>query len=187
MGDAAVNAGLPEDGSRSRRSDDEFLTKIGSRTVRYPSDVDADLLDANLLTLARLARVLERACGELEPPLTLAQYRLLAMIDSGADRASHLARLLALAKPTVSATVDTLVARGLVVRSTWRDDRRVTTLSVSPRGHDVLAVADGAMRTRLDVVLAHVDDPGAVSAALTALGAALDRQRAERGAAEAGA
>jgi len=40
-------------------------------------------MDADLLTLARLARLLERSCGELEPPLTLAQYRLLAMIASG--------------------------------------------------------------------------------------------------------
>jgi DNA-binding MarR family transcriptional regulator len=150
--------------------------------VRYTSGVAADLL-----TLARLARLLERACGELDPPLTLAQYRLLAMIASGADRASHLAGLLALAKPTVSATVDTLVERGLVERALSRDDRRVTTLSVTARGHDVLATADDAMRARLDDVLAHVDDRAAVSEALGALGAALDQRRAQRRAARADA
>jgi DNA-binding MarR family transcriptional regulator len=144
-------------------------------------------VDADLLTLARLARLLERACGELDPPLTLAQYRLLAMIASGSDRASHLAGLLALAKPTVSATVDTLVERGLVERALSRDDRRVTTLSVTARGHDVLVSADDAMRARLDDVLAHVDDPAAVSEALGALGAALDQRRAERRAARADA
>jgi DNA-binding MarR family transcriptional regulator len=142
---------------------------------------------ADLLTLARLARLLERACGELDPPLTLAQYRLLAMIASGSDRASHLAGLLALAKPTVSATVDTLVERGLVERALSRDDRRVTTLSVTARGHDVLATADDAMRARLDDVLAHVDDRAAVADALGALGAALDQRRAERRAARADA
>jgi DNA-binding MarR family transcriptional regulator len=140
-------------------------------------------VDADLLTLARLARLLERACGELEPPLTLAQYRLLAMIASGSDRASQLAGLLALAKPTVSATVDTLVERGLVERSTSRDDRRVTTLTVTSAGHDVLAAADGAMRARLDDVVARVDDPAAVSRVLTALEGALDERRAERRAA----
>jgi DNA-binding MarR family transcriptional regulator len=144
-------------------------------------------VDADLLTLARLARLLERACGELDPLLTLAQYRLLAMIASGSDRASHLAGLLALAKPTVSATVDTLVERGLVERALSRDDRRVTTLSVTARGHDVLVSADDAMRARLDDVLAHVDDPAAVSAALGALGAALDQRGAERRAARADA
>ena len=142
-------------------------------------------MDADLLTLARLARLLERACGELEPPLTLPQYRLLAMIGVGADRASHLAGQLALAKPTVSATVDTLVERGLVERATSRDDRRVTTLSVTVAGRGVLGDAEGAMRARLDDVLARVDDPAAVSGALAALAAGLDERRSARRAARA--
>jgi DNA-binding MarR family transcriptional regulator len=142
-------------------------------------------VDDDLLILARLARLLERACGELEPPLTLPQYRLVAMICSGADRASHLAGQLALAKPTVSATVDTLVERGLVERATSRDDRRVTTLTVTASGHDVLAAAEAVMRARLDDVLARVDDPEAVSQTLTALGRALEERRAERRAAKA--
>jgi DNA-binding MarR family transcriptional regulator len=140
-------------------------------------------VDRNLLTLARMARLLERACGELEPPLTLAQYRLLAMIGGGADRASHLAGQLALAKPTVSATVDTLVERGLVERGGARDDRRVTTLSVTTAGHEVLTASEVAMRARLDDVLARVDDPAAVTGALDALGTGLDERRSARRAA----
>ena len=140
-------------------------------------------MDADLLTLARLARLLERACGELDPPMTLAQYRILAMIASGSDRASRLARLLALAKPTVSATVDTLVERHLVGRSTSRDDRRVTTLTVTDAGHAVLAEAEAAMRASFTEVLAHVDDPDAVGRALAAISTGLDERRAERRAA----
>ncbi len=141
-------------------------------------------MDDDLLTLARLARLLERACAELEPPLTLAQYRLLAMIGAGSDRATHLAGLLALAKPTVSATIDTLVERGLVERASSQDDRRVTTLSVTPDGRAVLATAEQTMRARLDDVLARVDDPDGVARALTALGGALDERRSERRAAQ---
>src|SRR3954462_9822728 len=140
-------------------------------------------MDDDLLTLARLARLLERACGELRPPLTLAQYRLLAMIRSGADRASHPPGQLALAKPTVSATVDTLVERGLVERATSRDDRRVTTLTVTIEGAEQLAGAEAAMRARLDDVLTRVHDPATVSHALSALGTALDERRAARRAA----
>jgi DNA-binding MarR family transcriptional regulator len=137
-------------------------------------------VDADLLTLARVARLLERACGELDAPLTLAQYRLLAMIASGSDRASRLARMLALAKPTVSATVDTLVERQLVERSTSRDDRRVTTLTVTDAGHTVLTDAETAMRTSFGEVLAHVDDPAEVARALAAVSVGLDQRRAER-------
>ncbi len=137
-------------------------------------------MDADLLTLARLARLLEHACGDLHPPLTLAQYRLLAMIGSGADRASHLAGRLALAKPTVSATVDTLVERGLVERATSRDDRRVMTLTLTAGGQRELGAAETAMRARLDDVLGRLDDPAAVSLALSALRGGLDERRSER-------
>ena len=126
----------------------------------------------DLLTVARLARLLERACAALDDPLTLAQYRLLAMIGAGADRATHLAGQLALAKPTVSATVETLVERGLVERAPAIGDRRVTTLSVTARGGAVLAAAEAAMRSRLDDVVARVDDPAAVSRSLQSSSAA---------------
>jgi DNA-binding MarR family transcriptional regulator len=141
-------------------------------------------MDHEVLTLARLARLLERACGDSgPPPLTLAQYRLLAMIGGGASRASHLAGQLALAKPTVSATVDTLVERGLVERTAAPDDRRVTSLSLTGTGRDAAREAESAMRARLDDVLARVDDPSAVRHALAALRDGLDELREERRAA----
>ena len=142
--------------------------------------------DRDVLTLARLARLLERACGDSDgPSITLAQYRLLAMIGDGATKASQLAGKLALAKPTVSATVDTLVERGWVERTTATDDRRVVQLSITTDGRDVLERADVAMRARLDDVLAHVDDVDAVRHALAALGDGLDEWRDERRAARA--
>jgi DNA-binding MarR family transcriptional regulator len=141
-------------------------------------------MDREVLTLARLSRMLERACSEsAQPPLTLAQYRLLAMIGDGTSQASHLAGRLALAKPTVSATLDTLVERGLVDRTTAPDDRRVTSLSLTDAGRAAVRDAEASMRVRLDGVLAHVDQPEMVRAALAALGHGLDVRREERHAA----
>jgi DNA-binding MarR family transcriptional regulator len=139
-------------------------------------------IDQDVLTLARLARLLERACTDLEPPLTLAQYRLLAMIGGGTEQASEIAGRLALAKPTVSATVDTLVERGLVVRSA-ADDRRALRLQLTAEGVAVLTTAEHAMRSRLDDVLARVDDADVVTRAIAALGDGLDERREERRAA----
>jgi DNA-binding MarR family transcriptional regulator len=133
-------------------------------------------VDRDVLTLARVARVLERACTDL----TLAQYRLLAMIAGGAERASHLAGQLALTKPTVSATIDTLVERGLVEREAVDGDRRATRLSVSAPGAAALLRAESSMRERLDDVLARVDDPAALRRSLAQLEAALDQRRDER-------
>ena len=139
-------------------------------------------MDRDVLTLARIARVLERACTDL----TLAQYRLLAMIADGAERASHLAGELALTKPTVSATIDTLVERGLVEREAVDGDRRATRLTVTEPGRAALLVAESSMRERLDDVLARVDDPVALRQSLTQLQSALDQRRDERRAARAG-
>ncbi len=132
-----------------------------------------------MLTLARLARVLERACSDLPGArLTLAQYRLLATMADGAERASHLAGQLALSKPTVSATVDTLVERGLVARETVDGDRRATRLTLTAPGHAALLLAEAPMRERLDDLLGRVDDPAAVLRSIAQLRAALDERRA---------
>jgi len=136
-------------------------------------------VDAAVLTLARLARLLERACAEL----TLSQYRLLAMIADGAERASQIAGRLALTKPTVSATIDTLVERGLVSRAVADDDRRALRLQITAEGRAVLGAAERGMRRALDDLLLHVDDPEAVRLALGRLGDALDERREQRRAA----
>jgi DNA-binding MarR family transcriptional regulator len=133
-------------------------------------------MDAVVLTLARLARLLERACTEL----TLSQYRLLAMIADGAERASQIAGRLAVTKPTVSATIDTLVERGLVSRATADDDRRALRLQITAEGRAVLGAAERGMREQLDALLIHVDDPQAVRLALGRLGDALDQRREQR-------
>jgi DNA-binding MarR family transcriptional regulator len=133
-------------------------------------------MDRDVLTLARIARVMERACTDL----TLAQYRLLAMIADGAERASHLAGELALTKPTVSATIDTLVERGLVEREAVDGDRRATRLTVTGSGRAALVLAESSMRERLDDVLARVDNPAAIRQSLAQLQSALDQRREER-------
>ncbi len=102
--------------------------------------------DRDLLTLVWVVRELERACADL----TLPQYRLLALIVRGEERASSLAGQLALARPTVSAAVETLVANGLVDRTSVDGDRRAVRLTITPKGRAALRVAERAMRGRLD-------------------------------------
>jgi DNA-binding MarR family transcriptional regulator len=141
------------------------------------------IMDAAVLTLARLARLLERACTEL----TLSQYRLLAMIADGAERASQIAGRLALTKPTVSATIDTLAERGLVTRAIADDDRRALRLQITAEGRAVLGTAERGMREQLDDLLFHVENPEAVQVALAQLGDALDQRRQQRRVAREGA
>ena len=142
--------------------------------------------DREILTLVWVARALERACADL----TLPRYRLLALIVSGEERASGLAGQLALARPTVSAAVETLVANGLLERTSVDGDRRAIRLTITPAGRAALRVAEHAMRERLDAYLADVSDPSLVKDALAQLAGALaaqdKRAREARGSAGAG-
>jgi len=127
-------------------------------------------------TIARLSRILERACTEL----TLPQYRLLALVADADERASALAGRLALSKPTITAAVDGLVDRGLVTRAVVEGDRRAVVIRITPAGKKALAAAERDMNERLQTVLDRCADPTAVVAAIDQLRQALDDAMAER-------
>lgn len=127
----------------------------------------------DVLAVARLARFLERACTDL----TLAQYRVLALVADGERHASRVANALALGKPTVSASVETLAERGLLTRAPAGDDRRATELTVTPAGRRVLHTTEAAMRARLAELLTP-DDAAAVADAFARVQRALDARRA---------
>jgi DNA-binding MarR family transcriptional regulator len=128
--------------------------------------------------LARATRVLERASGEL----SLAHYRVLAAIASGDERASRVANRLAIGKPTVSAAVEALAQRGLLLRSTVDGDQRVAVLHLTPEGQAVLARVEAEMIRRIDELCARTPDPGRLMESLVWLGAAIDDSRAQRAA-----
>ena len=122
-------------------------------------------------TVARLARALECALGGL----TLPQYRVLAAVDDGGERATHLASCLALAKPTVTAAVDGLVVRGYLEREPVPNDRRSTRIALTDDGRRRLAEAEEAMAGRLCAVLGASGDAQGVLSLLAALGPTLEQ------------
>jgi DNA-binding MarR family transcriptional regulator len=131
---------------------------------------------AAVRALARMSRLLERACGDL----SLAHYRVLAAVADGDERASHVARRLALGKPTVSASVEALCKRGLLVREDVAHDQRAATLRLTPAGEAELRAAEDAMTARLEAVLERTPRSADVVPALTRMGAGLDQLVAER-------
>ena len=126
--------------------------------------------------LARASRVLERASGEL----SLAHYRVLSAIASGDERASQVAARLAIGKPTVSAAVDALVQRGLLVRSGVDGDQRVAALHLTPEGEALLSRVEAEMISRIDDLRGRTPDPDQLLQSLIWLGAAIDEAQAQR-------
>jgi DNA-binding MarR family transcriptional regulator len=85
-----------------------------------------------LPALVRLLR--QAAVGQGADPLTLTQYRVLARLDRRSWQIGELAADLDLTPATVSATVDSLVKRGLVERRAPQGDRRTVPLDITEAG-----------------------------------------------------
>jgi DNA-binding MarR family transcriptional regulator len=131
-------------------------------------------------------RAIVRACRILEGvaiasgELSLADFRVLAILSVGDARPSHLAARLALGRPTISATVDSLVRRGLVERSGVAEDSRATDLSLTPTGAATLGRIAQRMGRQLDLLCERTPDPAAVITSLAQLGEAIESSVIER-------
>ncbi len=127
---------------------------------------------------ARLARAVENALGSVD--LSLPQYRMLIFLDEGGSAAaSALAGDLGVSRPSVTALVDGLVARGLAERRGDEIDRRRVAHLVTPLGLQVLAAADAAVETRLAEIAEALDHSAQAEAfvGLARWQSALDAER----------
>src|SRR6202167_3682022 len=82
--------------------------------------LDEQTAQAAVLTVMRLFRALER----VDTGLTPQQYRILKLAGAGGERSARLAERLAVAKPTLTATADGLVAAGYAQREAEAGGRR---------------------------------------------------------------
>lgn len=105
---------------------------------------------------------------------------MLAYLITGDTAAQVLATKLAISRPTVTATLDWLEPRGYVVRTPSQVDRRRIEISITGRGLDALAAADGLIVDRLDAVLEHADPDQirSIVAGIESIGDALNMFRA---------
>ena len=119
---------------------------------------------------------MERASGGL----SLAHFRVLSAVAAGDERASRVAARLALGKPTVSASVEALCSRGLLVRSGVAGDQRAVQLTLTQAGRQLLEEAEEAMTSSLEGLATRTGRRDDLIGSLVALGAAIDKAVAER-------
>lgn len=101
----------------------------------------APIDDAVALRVA-VARIHRQLRTRIDHSLTQSQISALARLEqSGPSRLGPLAELEGVTAPTMSKIVDQLVDRGLVARTSDRDDARASQLRVTERGMDVLVKA----------------------------------------------
>ena len=131
-----------------------------------------------VMILLRLVRALERVDAELTPQ----QYRILKLAGAGGERSAKLAERLAVAKPTLTAIADGLVAAGYARRDAEAGDRRVVRLCLTAAGHEALGRADAAYTRWLDQVLGMTGETELVLHAFDVLNQAMDELRCGSGA-----
>lgn len=116
---------------------------------------------------ARLSKALEVAVSERS--LSLPQYRLLAFLSGGPERATELAAWLEVSPPSLTALVDGLVHKGLVERVASEEDRRCVRHVLTPGGAASLEAGDDAIADRLAQLLSFLT-PEESHAAMVGLG-----------------
>ena len=97
--------------------------------------------------LARLSRILEQASSEAG--LSLAQYRVLALVADRPQRASALAARVDVQRATLSAVVGGLERAGLLERRAVAGDGRGVQLGLTVRGRAALASVDRHLGAQL--------------------------------------
>ena len=105
---------------------------------------------------AWLSKRVEVALAGLD--LTLPQYRVLGILAEGSAAASGLADRLAVRRPSITALIDGLVARGLVDRRQEDADRRRVALRLTDDGIRTLGEADRAVDDYLVSIAGHLND-----------------------------
>jgi long-chain acyl-CoA synthetase len=131
-------------------------------------------------TIARLARQVETALGEVD--ISPSQYRVLAFLseDGAAAAATALAGRMSVSKPSITALVDGLVHRGLVERQGSEQDRRRVEHLLTDEGRAVLGRADDVVNARLALIADHLspDDRSRAGRGLERWATALTKARA---------
>jgi len=129
---------------------------------------------------AWLSKRVEVALAEVD--LTLPQYRVLTILAEGSAAASGLADRLAVRRPSVTALIDGLVARGLVDRRQEDADRRRVALRLTDEGARTVVEADRVVDEHLAALAGHLPDKDEAMAlrSLELWGAALTASRQAR-------
>ena len=129
---------------------------------------------------ARFSKSMEVALSSVN--LSLPQYRLLAFLSGGPERATALAGWLDVSPPSLTALVDGAVARKLVERVASEEDRRCVRHVLTPIGAEALERADEAVAQRLQTFTQHLTPAQARKAieGLELLGQAMNLARDAR-------
>ncbi|MFW8635134.1 MarR family winged helix-turn-helix transcriptional regulator [Cribrihabitans pelagius] len=110
-----------------------------------------DRTDSSLIALRQILRATELFGRKLAKSagLTAVQFRVLQVVaESGQTTAKEISTRMRVSQATVTALVDKLVARGMVVREKSQADRRQTNIVVTDLGRSTIEGAPDPLQQR---------------------------------------
>jgi DNA-binding MarR family transcriptional regulator len=117
-----------------------------------------ELLGSAQVFSAAVSGLLEAQVGEAGLDLALSQVRMLALIDRLPNCGiGDLADYMGVSSAATSRSVERLVRRGMVTRSTAGEDRRAVDLAVTPAGRSALKQYQASVRGALDELTGSLD------------------------------
>ncbi len=122
------------------------------------NDVSAAL---RLFELApRITRLENAVLAGATPALTFRQFRLLTRISQGLTTITQLGRIATISLPAISESVEGLVRKGLVVRTTDPDDRRAVNLALTDEGEEALRTGEELLADAAAQLLEEISPSG---------------------------
>lgn len=93
----------------------------------------------------RITRLENAVLSESDPSLTFRQFRLLTRIAEGENTITRLGRIATISLPAISESVEGLVRKGLVVRTTDTNDRRAVNLALTEAGERARSLGESLL------------------------------------------
>jgi DNA-binding MarR family transcriptional regulator len=123
------------------------------RRALKDEDLDA-VIGAVLRATQAFVGLALRSLAVAGVPITLAQYRMLAVLDADDGRnVRDLAALLGVERSTATRMCDRLVSAGLIERTSDPSDRRAVVITLTEEGREVVAAVTRARRETVATLL----------------------------------
>lgn len=142
---------------RSSSSPDPIATELSGDDTASVLAGQADIVDAILAANRVFVAVAANALADLEPEVTMPQFRALVLLDMHDDMTvAHLADALGVVPSTATRMCDRLVTKDLLDRSTDSANRRQVTLSLRPEGRALIEQSTTQRIREINALLASI-------------------------------
>jgi DNA-binding MarR family transcriptional regulator len=130
---------------------------VTSSRTRPRAVVPAEQVEQVVAGTRLVGGLIAASLANLDPPLTMPQWRVLVLAESGHCNVSVVADDLGVHASNATRTCDRLVAAGLLERRRADHDRRLVLLGLTGAGRRLFDEAMGFRRRRLEQAMARME------------------------------